>query len=197
MTKSTSVLACNVRAPHNAHSWHVAGLTSDSERWCEGVLHPLAGWSPYDCPDKELHLPHSWRGAGGGKYRCAGILAASSAFAITFGVGPQPLSPKAERVLSGPAKEALELFAKRSADYSDKDGFDPSEVLGLQGQFAEVWRKVWKLKNSLWDGRELSAEQPREILMDLIGHALLAIDMIDRREGDSRGDEVGKVAGSV
>lgn len=92
---------------------------------------------------------------------------------------PSALPEKAQRILHGPAREALDLYIRRSSDYTDADGFDPSEVLGVQGQFAEVWRKVWKLKNSMWDGREMVGEGPREILMDLIGHCLLAIDMID------------------
>jgi hypothetical protein len=75
--------------------------------------------------------------------------------------------------------EFWEHFASKAKDYNDIDGFEPHKVLGIRGQFAEVWRKVWKLKNTLWDGRTLAYEGEREILLDMIGHCFLAISMID------------------
>ena len=67
---------------------------------------------------------------------------------------------------------------------------DNHETLGLKGQFADIWRKITPLKRSLWEGRELTREQPREICMDLIGHCLLTIAMLDREEGEKIGVEV-------
>ena len=56
-----------------------------------------------------------------------------------------------------------------------------ADVLGLAGEWAEMWRKVSKLKRPLWSGEDcLTRESEREVLMDLIGHAMLAIDMLDR-----------------
>lgn len=56
-----------------------------------------------------------------------------------------------------------------------------ADVLGLAGEWAEMWRKVSKLKRTLWAGQDnLVRESAREVLMDLIGHAMLAIDMLDR-----------------
>lgn len=56
-----------------------------------------------------------------------------------------------------------------------------ADVLGLAGEWAEMWRKVSKLKRTLWNGQDhLVRESAREVLMDLIGHAMLAIDMLDR-----------------
>jgi hypothetical protein len=80
-------------------------------------------------------------------------------------------------------------FNQRNADYRDADGFEPSEVLGIRGQFAELWRKVWKLKNALWDGREMVGESAEEILMDLMGHCALAIDMIRRKRDGVQGTD--------
>lgn len=91
--------------------------------------------------------------------------------------GMKPLPDRVEDILT----EAGDLFKRRNQDYRDADGFEPSEVLGIKGQFAEIWRKVWKLKNALWDGREMAGEKAEEILLDLIGHACLAIDMLRRR----------------
>lgn len=89
----------------------------------------------------------------------------------------------AERILVRLVPEWQGQFAAKNADYSDAapSGIEPAEVLGIKGQFAEIWRKVWKLKKAMWDGSTLAFEQPREILLDLIGHCFLAIDMIDRK----------------
>lgn len=67
------------------------------------------------------------------------------------------------------------LFSSKHGDYGDG-----ATYLGTAGQFADIYRKVTKLKRSLWDGEALNGEQPREVLLDLIGHCFLTIDMIDR-----------------
>ena len=72
-----------------------------------------------------------------------------------------------------------EHFASKAKDYNDIDGFEPHRVLGRRGQFGEIWRKVWKLKNTMWDDRTLIHEGEREILLDMIGHCFLAIAMLD------------------
>lgn len=73
--------------------------------------------------------------------------------------------------------------AEKAKDYDSGDGQENHRVLGIRGQFADVWRKIGKLKNALWEGRTLIGEQPREILMDLIGHCFLTIAMMDREAG--------------
>lgn len=73
-------------------------------------------------------------------------------------------------------------FLKKNADYGDS-----YQSLGAAGQFGEIWRKVPKLKRSMWDGHKLTGEQPREILMDLIGHCLLAIRLIDSGNDNTPG----------
>lgn len=69
----------------------------------------------------------------------------------------------------------------KSMDYNGS-GIENADVLGPRGQFADIWRKIWKLKKALWDGATLEGEQPREILLDLIGHCFLTIDMLDREK---------------
>lgn len=66
----------------------------------------------------------------------------------------------------------------RMRDASNHYG-ETHRVLGQAGQFADIWRKIGPLKRALWDGADLTREHPRTILMDLIGHCLLTIDMID------------------
>lgn len=78
--------------------------------------------------------------------------------------------------------EARELFLRKSADYNAA-GLENHRILGTMGQFADIWRKIMKLKAALWDRQTLTGEQPREILLDLIGHCYLALAMIDRPKG--------------
>jgi hypothetical protein len=60
-------------------------------------------------------------------------------------------------------------------------GVDNHRELGLPGQYADMWRKIKPLKRALWDGdTDGFKESPREICMDLIGHCLLTIAMIDQ-----------------
>lgn len=79
------------------------------------------------------------------------------------------------------AADALAMFVSKAADYGD-DSFSTANLLGEAGQFAELYRKLGKLYGPMWQGKELAHEQPREILMDLIGHCLLAINYIDQAE---------------
>lgn len=74
----------------------------------------------------------------------------------------------------------LQRFEEKAADYNDTGDlpFEPHTVLGIRGQFADLWRKVWKLKRALWDGQKLKGEQPIEIIDDLIAHLFLTRDLL-------------------
>lgn len=76
------------------------------------------------------------------------------------------------------ANEALDAFAEGYAEY----GPNAADALGLAGQWGDLHRKVMKLKRSLWEGRgdTLTRESETDILRDIIGHCLLALDMIAR-----------------
>lgn len=52
-------------------------------------------------------------------------------------------------------------------------GYKPGWDLGMSGEYAEIFRKTGKLHHSIWDGEKLEGEQPREVVMDLIGHCFL------------------------
>jgi hypothetical protein len=69
-------------------------------------------------------------------------------------------------------------FTERFLEY----GEGAADELGLAGQWGDLHRKVAKLKRELWcgDDRVQTRESAREVLLDIIGHAFLAIDMIDR-----------------
>lgn len=69
-------------------------------------------------------------------------------------------------------------FLEAYAEYGSR----AADELGLAGQWGDLHRKVKKLKAPLWQGdsTRLTRETPRQVLFDIIGHALLAIDMLDR-----------------
>lgn len=76
-----------------------------------------------------------------------------------------------------------ELFSKKNAGYGEYD-----DTLGIKGEFAEIHRKYRKLLRAFWEETDTSDwdEQPREVLMDLIGHCFLAIHILDEEgKGDS------------
>ena len=71
--------------------------------------------------------------------------------------------------------QVTEHMARGEAHY----GPDNHSELGLPGQFSDIYRKIGPLKRALWEGKTLAREQPREICLDLIGHCLLTIAMLD------------------
>lgn len=89
-----------------------------------------------------------------------------------------------ERIRDEILPKWLEHFQRKNADYSSPRAgtgdleVEPHTVLGTAGQFADIWRKVWKLKKALWDKQSLTGEQPDEILFDLIGHCFLTLDLL-------------------
>lgn len=83
--------------------------------------------------------------------------------------------------------QLLPEIANRLITSSEQYGPRNHRALGPAGQFGDIWRKIAPLKRALWDGIDLPREGAREILCDLIGHALLTVEMLDHevpREGD-------------
>lgn len=76
------------------------------------------------------------------------------------------------------------LFARKNADYGSHD--DSAGVLGIPGQYADIWRKMSKLKRAMWDGEELEFEKTEEVISDLIGHLFLTLHMMQVRESADR-----------
>lgn len=91
-------------------------------------------------------------------------------------LGVAQISHQTDMILNGAASDALRLFVRRNREYGDT-----ANILGPKGQFADIHRKVAKLKNILWDENVAPqdvTESPEEIMMDLIGHCLLGIQMM-------------------
>lgn len=66
--------------------------------------------------------------------------------------------------------DALDLYIAKSEDYGNT-----ADTLGAQGQFADIWRKIGKLKRFMWDGVQPNFEGSEEILKDILGHTLLSL----------------------
>lgn len=67
-------------------------------------------------------------------------------------------------------KVAYEAYGEGAADFQ-----------GIAGQWGDLYRKTMYLRNWAWaGGQEPTRETPRAVLLDIIGHAFLAIEMIDR-----------------
>jgi hypothetical protein len=76
------------------------------------------------------------------------------------------------------ARSALLAFAEGYAEY----GPGAADEMGLAGQWGDLYRKIKKLRPVMWEGdaERLTRETPDQILQDIIGHCLLALEMIDR-----------------
>lgn len=86
-----------------------------------------------------------------------------------------PPTEQAARILTEVLPDALRLFLQKNQDYAGADGDNTSDELGSAGQYAELKRKMGKLKRALWDRLPMEFEQPDEILRDFFGHVLLAL----------------------
>lgn len=83
-----------------------------------------------------------------------------------------------ERILNHLLPEVKEKVKADFAHYGDT-----FKELGLPGQYADIWRKVGPLKRQLWDGHASPhREDARTICLDLIGHCLLTIAMLDEQK---------------
>jgi hypothetical protein len=94
-----------------------------------------------------------------------------------------PVRERTLNILRGPAAESLREFLRMQQQYQDTD-----QALGAQGQFSEIYHDTAKLKRMIWDRRNpqsVTVGEVEQTLMSLIGHALLAIDLI--REGNKDG----------
>lgn len=83
---------------------------------------------------------------------------------------PPPALPEHVRWILGAIPTWSARFTEKSLDYGDA-----VNVLGARGQFADMHRKMGKLKRAMWDGENLTGEQPVEIVEDMIGHCFLTL----------------------
>jgi hypothetical protein len=142
------------------------------------------------CPLKEIHNHHTWYGEPQGNdnaerlgyHYCAGI-----DFAILEPGLALPEKSSHRYALPEHYKEILAEAERRFAEAYAEYGDSSKDTTGLAGQWADLYRKIMKLKAPLWAGEEgrLTRESESTVLFDLIGHALLALKMI--QDGDRGG----------
>lgn len=89
---------------------------------------------------------------------------------------------QAEFALPETFLEEMELAMVRFAEGYAEYGPGAADVLGLAGQWGDLHRKIMKLKRAMWSGEEgyLTREAEGDILRDIIGHSLLALEMYSR-----------------
>jgi hypothetical protein len=68
-------------------------------------------------------------------------------------------------------------FERKGKDYGPEHD---QLSLGPRAVFVDVWRKACKLRNAIWNDKPLAFEQPREIMLDMIGHLFLMVAQLDR-----------------
>ena len=101
------------------------------------------------------------------------------ALVTEMGISPgkwEQIGPQARRIIGEILPTFVQGFVKANLHY----GGNNANVLGPAGQFADIWRKIGPLRRALWEGAELTREGPDQICLDLIGHCLLTIDMIQQ-----------------
>lgn len=91
-----------------------------------------------------------------------------------------------DKILADHLPTVVALFRTKARDYSAADGNMAASLLGSRGQFAEIWRKIPKLKKGMWDHEKLENESVPEILRDIIGHCLLALDYYRTEEQEKK-----------
>jgi hypothetical protein len=82
-------------------------------------------------------------------------------------------------------QEWVTLFMEKQADYGDR-----ADDLGIPGQYAELSRKMLKLRRSMWEGHALVGEPAREVVLDLIGHCFLTLKLMEDNNWGGRGSDV-------
>lgn len=104
--------------------------------------------------------------------------------ALAFDLPPIQ-SDQAARIFSegGVLEWTLAVFLQRNAEYGDG-----AHNLGSRGQYADINRKVIKLKRYLWDGEPVrpGAEDVETIAAELIGHLLLLLDELRQPDSDGK-----------
>lgn len=105
-------------------------------------------------------------------------------FWIRLSYPADAILPRTEWILLNIVPTALRSFIRHNLQYGNTD-----ESLGLQGQFSEIYHITAKLKRQIWDRRNpesVANGEVQEQLEALIGHALLALDLLEKGNKDGR-----------
>lgn len=110
--------------------------------------------------------------------------------AVTTVVLGDPPSTRTVDAIFGCQAQPQSLLQEWTTHFIGKqqDYRDTADDLGAPGQYAELHRKIGKLKRALWEGKPLVGEPAREVLMDLIGHCFLAVKHLDENNFGGKGE---------
>lgn len=99
-----------------------------------------------------------------------------------------PIAPTAPPELPEHVRWILAAIPTWSARFTEKavDYGDAVNELGKRGQFADMHRKMGKLKRAMWNNEKLVGEQPIEICEDLIGHCFLTMYFLSNPDAEVR-----------
>lgn len=93
--------------------------------------------------------------------------------------GEDELTAQSREIVEMILPMVIQLFVTKSKDYELANGKNVSDRWGVVGQYMKLADKVDKLERPLFidrgKGEELKHESVEEVLMDIIGHALLTI----------------------
>jgi hypothetical protein len=95
-----------------------------------------------------------------------------------LGMDPEMMGPQFREMLTRQLPAVLQHFYMKHQEYGEEGAY----MLGARGQYADVNRKVIKLKRTLWDGHPVQpgSESMQTVVSDLIGHCLLTLNFLDR-----------------
>lgn len=89
--------------------------------------------------------------------------------------------PRQVKELVKDFEDFIKLFDDRSREYGEH-----AFVLGSGGQYADMSRKMGKLKTVLWDRNpdQLTSEGIEEVVNDMIGHCFLTLQCLRREAAE-------------
>lgn len=88
----------------------------------------------------------------------------------------QPMNAALEKIWV----DARDDWRTRRDDYGDA-----FLELGAKGQFSDIWRKVYKLKRSVWEGHQLTGEPAEQVAKEIMPHCAMLVYLLDRQERDA------------
>jgi hypothetical protein len=105
-------------------------------------------------------------------------------FVINISYPADSIPDRTKWILQNPLPTAIRAFIRHNLQYGDAD-----KALGLQGQFVEIHHITTKLRRLIWNRRAVvvpDENDARRELENLIGHALLALDLLNEGNNDGR-----------
>ena len=178
-----------VEAPRNLdpiNAWRPGSVEEQRQRVHKHITQAEMGpVATYGLGDE---LPKALPEREGPDYTKGADAADSEALWVKLSMDIDSLPDRTNMILQGAASEALVSFVRHHLQYGDSD-----MELGYQGQFSELYHIVTKLKRLMWDrnwtgmATNTATGEIKEQLEALIGHSLLALNLLEEGNKDGRG----------